>query len=95
MKYLFKLFFYIFSKARHCVFTLIIYLPVKVLSVKEIPFREDFPCYSTWKRCKHSGHFSRFRIIIGSFCIVNQKCYIIMLKIHFKVNKVNIHVAAM
>jgi hypothetical protein len=23
-----------------------------------------FPCHSTWKRCKHSGHFSRFRIII-------------------------------
>jgi hypothetical protein len=26
------------------------------------------PCYSTWKRYKHSGHFSRFRIIIGNFC---------------------------
>jgi hypothetical protein len=37
------------------------------------PFREDIPCYSTWKRCKHSGHFSRFRIIIGNFCIVDQK----------------------
>jgi hypothetical protein len=27
------------------------------------------------KRCKHSGHFSRFCIISGNFCIVNQKCY--------------------
>jgi hypothetical protein len=35
--------------------------------------------YLTWKRCKHSGHFSRFRIIIGNFCIVNQKCYVLML----------------
>jgi hypothetical protein len=26
-----------------------------------------------------SGHFSRFRIIIGNFCVVNQKCYVIML----------------
>jgi hypothetical protein len=42
--------------------------------MKEIPFREDFPRHSTWKRCKHSGHFSRFRIIIGNFCIVKQKC---------------------
>jgi hypothetical protein len=24
------------------------------------------------------GHFSRFRIIIGNFCIVNKKCYVIM-----------------
>jgi hypothetical protein len=39
---------------------------------KEIPFREDFPCHSTWKRCKHSGHFSRFRNIIGNFCIINK-----------------------
>jgi hypothetical protein len=23
--------------------------------IKEILFREDFPCHSTWKRCKHSG----------------------------------------
>jgi hypothetical protein len=42
--------------------------------IKEIPFREDFPCHSTWKRCKHSGHFSRFRNIIGNFCIIKQKC---------------------
>jgi hypothetical protein len=28
-------------------------------------FLRGFPCHSTWKRCKHSGHFSRFRIIIG------------------------------
>jgi hypothetical protein len=41
-------------------------------------FLKHFPCHSTWKRCKHSGHFSRFRIIIGNFCIVNQKCYVIM-----------------
>jgi hypothetical protein len=27
-----------------------------------------------WKRCKHSGHFSRFRNIIGNFCIIKQKC---------------------
>jgi hypothetical protein len=26
-----------------------------------------------------SGHFSRFRIIIGNFCIVNQKCYVFKL----------------
>jgi hypothetical protein len=32
-----------------------------------------FPCYSTWKRCKHSGHFSRFRIINGNFCIGKTK----------------------
>jgi hypothetical protein len=29
------------------------------------------------------GHFSRFRLIIGNFCIVNQKCYVIMLSIQF------------
>jgi hypothetical protein len=34
-----------------------------------------------WKRCKHSGHFSKFRIIIGNFCIVNQKCYVLKLKL--------------
>jgi hypothetical protein len=45
--------------------------------IKEIPFREDFPCHATWKRCKHSGHFSRFRIIIGNFCIVKQKYYVL------------------
>jgi hypothetical protein len=28
-------------------------------------------CHPTWKRCKHSGHFSRFHIIIGNFRIVN------------------------
>jgi hypothetical protein len=28
---------------------------------------------------KHSGHFSRFRIIIGNFCIVNQKFYVLKL----------------
>jgi hypothetical protein len=38
-----------------------------------------FPCYSTWKRCKHSRHFSRFRIIIGNVCIVNQRCYVLKL----------------
>jgi hypothetical protein len=26
------------------------------------------------KRCKHSRHFSRFRNIIGNFCIIKQKC---------------------
>jgi hypothetical protein len=46
---------------------------------KEIPFRENFPGHSTWKRCKHSGHFSGFRIIIGNFCIVKQKCYVLQL----------------
>jgi hypothetical protein len=54
--------------------------------IKEIPFREDFPCHSTWKRCKHSGHFSRFRNIIGNFCIIKQKClcnYVIWEKIFF------------
>jgi hypothetical protein len=49
--------------------------------IKEIPFREDFPCHSTWKRCKHSGHFSRFRNIIENFCIIKRKCYVIMLLI--------------
>jgi hypothetical protein len=44
---------------------------------KEISFREDFHCHSTWKRCKHSGHFFRFRNIIGNFCIIKQKCYVI------------------
>jgi hypothetical protein len=44
-----------------------------------VTFREDFPCYSTWKRYKHSGHFSKFRIIIGNFCSVNQKCYVLKL----------------
>jgi hypothetical protein len=53
---------------------------------KETPFREDFPCYSTWKRCKHSGHFSRFSIIIGNFCIVNQKCYVLKLINYIFVN---------
>jgi hypothetical protein len=47
--------------------------------------REDFPCHSTWKRCKHSGHFSRFRNIIGNFCIIKQKCYVINIK--FQINK--------
>jgi hypothetical protein len=51
------------------------------IKTKEIPFREDFPCYSTWKGCKHSEHFSRFRIIIGNFCIINQKCYVLYNKI--------------
>jgi hypothetical protein len=46
----------------------------KCKKIKEIPFREDFPCHSTWKRCKHSGHFSIFRNIIGNFCIIKQKC---------------------
>jgi hypothetical protein len=49
------------------------YCGIRRFKIKEIPFREDFPCYSTWKRSKHSGHLSRFRIIIGNFCIVNQK----------------------
>jgi hypothetical protein len=39
----------------------------------------DFPCHSTWKRCKHSGHFSRFRII----CVVKQKCYVLKFNIMF------------
>jgi hypothetical protein len=46
-----------------------IYRVIRRFKIKEIPFREDFPCHSTWKRCKHSGHFSRFRNIIGNFCI--------------------------
>jgi hypothetical protein len=50
---------------------------------KEIPFREDFPCYSTWKRCRQSGDFPRFCIIIGNFCVVNQKCRVFwFIKIH-------------
>jgi hypothetical protein len=39
---------------------------IRRFKIKEISFREDFPCHSTWKRYKHSGHFSRFRIIIGN-----------------------------
>jgi hypothetical protein len=50
------------------------YRGIRRFKIKEIPFREDFPCHSTWKRCKHSGHFSRFRNIIGNFCIIKQKC---------------------
>jgi hypothetical protein len=46
-----------------------IYRGIRRFKIKEIPFREDFLCHSTWKRCKHSGHFSRFRNIIGNFCI--------------------------
>jgi hypothetical protein len=52
-----------FSTVKH------IYRGIRRFKIKEIPFREDFPCHSTWKRCKHSGHFSRFRNIIGHFCI--------------------------
>jgi hypothetical protein len=57
--------------------------------IKEIPFREDFPCHSTWKRCKHSGHFSRFRNIIRNFCIIKQKClcnYVIKIEKNSKNN---------
>jgi disulfide bond formation protein DsbB len=46
-----------------------IYRVIRRFKIKKNPFREDFPCHSTWKRCKHSGHFSRFRNIIGNFCI--------------------------
>jgi hypothetical protein len=45
------------------------YRGIRRFKIKEIPFRKDFPCHSTWKRCQHSGHFSRFRNIIGNFCI--------------------------
>jgi hypothetical protein len=58
------------------------YCGVRRFKIKEIHFREDFPCYSTWKRYKHSGHFSRFRIITGIFFIVNQKCYVLKLLIN-------------
>jgi hypothetical protein len=44
-------------------------------------FIEDFPCHSTWKRCKHSGHFSKFRNITGNFCIIKQKSYVIIKKL--------------
>jgi hypothetical protein len=56
---------------------------IRRFKTKEIPFREDFPCHSTWKRCKHSGHFSRFRNIIGNFCIIKQKylCNYVILNI--------------
>jgi hypothetical protein len=60
------------------------YRGIRRFKIKEIPFREDFPCHSTWKRCKHSGHFSRFRNIIGNFCIIKQKClcnYVINIRI--------------
>jgi hypothetical protein len=43
---------------------------------KKLLFERVSFCYSTWKRCKHSGHFSRFRIIIGNFCILKQNCYV-------------------
>jgi hypothetical protein len=54
---------------------------IRRFKIREISFREDFPCHSTWKRYKHSGHFSRFCNIIGNFCIIKQKCYVIMLLI--------------
>jgi hypothetical protein len=60
----------------------------QAIQIKEITFRDYFPCYSTWKRCKHLGHFSRFRIIIGNFRIVNQKCYVII-SIQFFLRKKN------
>jgi hypothetical protein len=50
---------------------------IRRFKIKEIPFREDFPFHSTWKRYKHSGHFSRFRIITGSVSIVKQKYYVL------------------
>jgi hypothetical protein len=49
------------------------YCGIRRFKIKENPFRENFPCHSTWKRCKHSANFSRFHIIIGNFCIVKQK----------------------
>jgi hypothetical protein len=40
----------------------------------EIPYSRG-NCHSTWKRCKHSGHFSKDSAhIIGNFCIIKQKC---------------------
>jgi hypothetical protein len=30
-----------------------------------------------WKRCKRSGDFPRFRIIIRNVCIVKQKYYVL------------------
>jgi hypothetical protein len=42
----------------------------RLIAESGISFREDFPCHSTWKRCKHSGHFSRIRNIIGNFVIM-------------------------
>jgi hypothetical protein len=56
-----------------------IYCGIRRFKMKKKCFRDDFPCYSTWKRYKHSGHFSRFCIIIGNFCIANQKCYVLKL----------------
>jgi hypothetical protein len=71
----------------------------KLVKLILIIFSDEFflfiPIYSTWKRCKHSGHFSRFRNIIGNFCIIKQKClcnYVINLfsEVFFSVfNKVN------
>jgi hypothetical protein len=54
-------------------------------------FSRGFRCHSTWKRCKHSGHFSRFRNIIGNFCIIKQKClcnYVINIDISFRKFKI-------
>jgi hypothetical protein len=51
---------------------LFIYCGIRPFKIKEILFREDFPYHSTWKCCKYSRHVSRFCIIVGNFCIVNQ-----------------------
>jgi hypothetical protein len=44
------------------------YCGIGRFKIKEIPFREDFPCY--FQRGNAAS------IIIGNFCIVSQKCYV-------------------
>jgi hypothetical protein len=46
------------------------YCGIRRFKIKENPFREDFPCHSTWKRCKHSAQIPHY---YGNFCIVKQK----------------------
>jgi hypothetical protein len=58
-------------------------LGIRRFKIKEIPFQENFPCYSTWKRCKHSGHFSDFTLFSEIFVGIVKKnvmylsCFII------------------
>jgi hypothetical protein len=42
---------------------------------KKFFFERISLAHSSWKRCKLSGHFSRFRIN-GNFCIVKQNYYV-------------------
>jgi hypothetical protein len=45
-------------------------------TLMQITISRGFPLPFNVEHCKLSGHFSRFRIIIGNFCIVKQKYYV-------------------